>query len=535
MAHEGLQFSWSDSCRAALSSCLPCLRSSDAPSDSEYENENANVRRNNHRQGLNGALAHVVIPPPRARPDELEGLLADASDDAETLSLHSNIGDRSRRRGRGPKNKKKRHRDGGPKHIRVFGFDLFGRAPAIQLPESDDETPGAGVGGSARPRPRTISTDTLDSDAAPLDVSAIQELSAARQAEARAREEEERRAKEEQRRRRREKRALKRAAMAHALELHAGANEEFEGFQGSGPAFDQAFSPSLGSGSGSMSVSDSQEFGPFAQGQLAQPFDADAALAAEEDGDGADFGGESYTHRPRKSKSGRVGGSGTQTTSDTRSSSSRSYSFSYSNGTGPAPYNHQFLAQQTTLPRSPLAPLSPDIDSVPPSPTPAPNGAKKHRRKSTRSKAPSVATAGTASVSSNVSSQSATASQTASLISPPQSDAPDAAPGRPRIFAPSHGLGFEGIPDGFGEHAHEDVQERHAPVHRAVFDGGDGGFAEDADEEAEVEAERVRKERPRAAEPLAVASFPSVGLRGVQRTKSDMGVFLARRATSEDT
>ncbi|OSD02582.1 hypothetical protein PYCCODRAFT_1477573 [Trametes coccinea BRFM310] len=513
MAHSGLQFSWSDSCRAALS-CLPCLKSSDEPSDSEYDNQNAN-------RHLNGALAHVIIPPPRARPDELEGLLADASDDAETLSLHSNIGDRSRR---GRKSKKKRRRDGGPKHIRLFGFDLFGRPPAIQLPESDEED--AGEGRSSRPRPRTISTDTLDSDAAPLDVSAIQELSAARHAEALAREEEERRAKEERRRRRREKRELKRAAMARALELHADTNEEFEGFPGSGVAYDHAFSPSLGSGSGSLSVSDSQDFGPFAQGQLAQHFDADAALAAEEEGDGADFGGESYTHRPRKSQGGRVG---TQTTSDTRSSSSRSYSVSYSNSSGQvaaAPYNHQFLAQQQMLPRSPLSPLSPGTDSVPPSPgmgaPPGANGEKKkHRRKSTRSKAHSVSVAGSGSGSSNGHSQSATASQTASLVSPSQSDALGPAP---RVFSPAaHAQDFEGFPGGFGEHAHahDGEQELRAPVHSAFGDG-------EGDEEDDA-GERRRKERARASEHLAVASFPSVGLRGVQRTKSDMGVFLARR------
>ncbi|KAI9061569.1 hypothetical protein FKP32DRAFT_1604773 [Trametes sanguinea] len=420
MAHTGLQFSWSDSCRAALS-CLPCLKSSDEPSDSEYDNQNAN-------RHLNGALAHVIIPPPRARPDELEGLLADASDDAETLSLHSNIGDRSRR---GRKSKQRRRRDGGPKHIRVFGFDLFGRPPAIQLPESDEEE--AGEGRAARRRPRTISTDTLDSDAAPLDVSAIQELSAARHAEALAREDEERRAKEERRRRRREKRELKRAAMARALELHADANED----------------------------------------------------------------------------------------------SSRSYSISYSNSAGQAaaPYNHQFLAQQQTMPRSPLSPLSPDTDSVPPSPgagvPPIANGErkKKHRRKSARSKAHSVSVAGSASGSSNGRSQSATASQTASLVSPLQSDAPGPAP---RVFSPAHAQDFEGFPGGFGEHAPgaEQEQELRAPVHGA-FGEGEG--------EGEEDEERARKERARASAHLAVASFPSVGLRGVQRTKSDMGVFLARR------
>ncbi|TFK79355.1 hypothetical protein K466DRAFT_606207, partial [Polyporus arcularius HHB13444] len=115
-----VQFSWSDSVQAAFSSCLPCFKSSDGPSDSENEHQRPRNR--------DPAFAHAV-PPPRARPDELEGLLADTSDDADALSLHTNPGERRRR--------KKRRR--APKHIRIFGYDLFGRAPAIQLPESDDE------------------------------------------------------------------------------------------------------------------------------------------------------------------------------------------------------------------------------------------------------------------------------------------------------------------------------------------------------------------------------------------------------------
>ncbi|KAI0777801.1 hypothetical protein BD413DRAFT_610099 [Trametes elegans] len=482
-------FSWSDTFQAALSSCLPCLKSADGPSDAE-DNQTPRPRPGHT---LSGALTHGIIPPPRARPDELEGLLADASDDAETLSLHSNPGRNRRRRGAKDRRKKTKRAAGAPKHIRVFGFDLFGRAPAIQLPPSDDEGEGPNADGESR-RPRTISTDTLDSDAAPLDADAIQALSAARHAEAVAREEEERRRKEERRRVRRERRELKRAAMAHALALqHANGDEEFEGFQGSGPAppFGGApFSPSLGSGSGSLSlsVSDSQDFGPFAQGQLARPFDADAALAAEAesagrdgDADGADFGAESYTRRPRHGSKARAGGSGgTQTTSDTRSSGTRrtgsdSYAFA-------TPYNHQFLAQQQQQQYQPqTSPLSPytQSDGVPPSPgAPAPvNGAqnkqkKKHRRRSTRAEPTSASVTGSGSGSS----PSATASQTASLVSPPPSEP------APRVFTPADG--FEGFPGALGGHA---------------------------------------------PHPDAGAAFPSVGLRGIERTKSDMGVFLARR------
>lgn len=213
-------FSWSDSFRAVFGSCLHCFRA--APEEPADENPS------HHRTSAQEARFSVS----RIRSDELEGLLAD-SDDAETLSLHSNIGDRNRRR-----KKKPRQRKG----IKLFGFDLFGRPP-IYL--SDDE--GDGGGGRRRtPQPseaqvvvdhlegedpdrvRTLSTSTLDSDASPLDPSTINELSAARLAESMAREEEERRAKEERRRKRRERKALKKAAIALAMDGHG--EGDFEGF-----------------------------------------------------------------------------------------------------------------------------------------------------------------------------------------------------------------------------------------------------------------------------------------------------------------
>lgn len=203
------QFSWSDSLQAVFASCLYCLQS---PTDADRDhNDNQGTLR--PRNGLN-----YTIPPPRARPDELEGLLADAdSTDAETLSLHSNLGDERRRR-------KRRHPRKG---IRLFGWDLFGRPP-IHLAESDEE--GDGQGRSER-RSRTISSSTLDSDAAPLDASTIEHLSAARLAEATAAaEEERRRAKEERHRLRRERKELKRMAAAMAMGMHRYGEEEFEGF-----------------------------------------------------------------------------------------------------------------------------------------------------------------------------------------------------------------------------------------------------------------------------------------------------------------
>lgn len=218
-------FSWSDSLRAVFGSCLYCFRS--PQDDSQDENHS------HHRSSAPGPRLGV-----QTRRDELEGLLAD-SDEAETLSLHSNIGDRERRR-----KKKRRPRKG----IRLFGYDLFGRPP-IYL--SDDED-GGRVGrrrgqprlGNAEgehseaedlERVRTLSTSTLDSDAAPLDPSTIDELSAAQLAASLAREEEERKAreeerkaKEERRRKRRERKELKKAAMALAMDGHG--EGEFEGF-----------------------------------------------------------------------------------------------------------------------------------------------------------------------------------------------------------------------------------------------------------------------------------------------------------------
>ncbi|KAH9965532.1 hypothetical protein BGW80DRAFT_1447840 [Lactifluus volemus] len=125
-------FSWSDSFRALTSPCLSCLRS---------KNER----------------------------NELEDLLADSGSgttaDAETLSLHSNPGIPHRKRARFGKS------------IRLFGWNLFGRAP-IRLPDDDEDDEEEEEAEAARRRsrrrpPPTISSSTLDSDAAPLDSVAI--------------------------------------------------------------------------------------------------------------------------------------------------------------------------------------------------------------------------------------------------------------------------------------------------------------------------------------------------------------------------
>ena len=82
-----MHFSWSDSLHAAVSSCLPSFKHSDSDSESDAQTPR------------HPAFPHP-IPPPRARPDELDGLFADATDDADALSLHTNPGERRTRKKR---------------------------------------------------------------------------------------------------------------------------------------------------------------------------------------------------------------------------------------------------------------------------------------------------------------------------------------------------------------------------------------------------------------------------------------------------
>jgi len=195
------EFSWSDSLKAAFAPCLSCLNF-------------ASRTPHNDRPSSRSS----------SRPD-LDRLLRDVDTDteAETLSLHSNIGDSRRKR------KKKR---GPPKSITLFGFNLFGKPP-IRL-EGDDDLAAATIspagGHGSGPMKKSISTSTLDSDAAPLDSSTIAQLSTA-QLPSPGPSEEELRRKEERRRRRRERKE-KKEAIARAI---GQADPEFEGFPGSGP------------------------------------------------------------------------------------------------------------------------------------------------------------------------------------------------------------------------------------------------------------------------------------------------------------
>ncbi|KAG9038747.1 hypothetical protein FS837_001171, partial [Tulasnella sp. UAMH 9824] len=112
--------------------------------------------------------------------DELEGLLASASsdDDADAMSLHSNVGgNRKTRRKKGKGKKKQRDAWGvvgrnlsvnSRRSLQMFGWYPFGKP--IALPESSDEEDEVAREGR---RTRTLSNATNDSDAAPLDTSDI--------------------------------------------------------------------------------------------------------------------------------------------------------------------------------------------------------------------------------------------------------------------------------------------------------------------------------------------------------------------------
>ena len=246
-------FSWSDSFRATLGSCLPCLRRG-IDSDDEHDQQT----------GRGG---------PRSAREELERLLDEPMTDheAETMSLHSNVGGTRRKK----KPKRKTY-----KSIRILGVDLFGRRP---VPPEEDEGDAEGpIGGS---RARTISTSTLDSDAAPLADDAINDFTVRAQRrwapditdeQLAAEEEAERgRLETEGTASRTKRRELKRLAEMGIFNTHQN-SDEFEGF--------------VGSGSGVPPATD--EFGPFVGSQAAREL---PAQHEQEDEGVADFDAAAYT------------------------------------------------------------------------------------------------------------------------------------------------------------------------------------------------------------------------------------------------
>ncbi|KIK97288.1 hypothetical protein PAXRUDRAFT_825097 [Paxillus rubicundulus Ve08.2h10] len=297
-------FSYTDTVRAVLASCLPCFASS--PSQTPASNSNPN---------------HPGPRPARLSSNDLEHLLQDTDSDA--LSLHSNfaVSHRRTRQRRRPKFS-----------LTLFGYTLFGRPP-VYLPDDEDEGQGA--------RTRTLATtssSTLDSDAAPLDASAIERLTspdhhAALQRERERRrleeeeEEEEARRKAERRARRQERKARERASALMALTGESLAEGEvFEGFQGSGSTLPPRPSKLL----------------------RTERTDGEGSISGE--ADDADLGGELYTRKKRQSVV--WSGSG----SDSRSRTSASLS------AGDAPHarnSTQFTQQSIPYPHTQMhLPLS---------------------------------------------------------------------------------------------------------------------------------------------------------------------------------
>ena len=312
------EFSWSDSVKAAFSPCLSCLSFVSRTHNDQPSSQNS------------------------SRPD-LERLLQDVDTDTEveTLSLHSNIGDSRRKR------KKKR---GPSKNITLFGYNLFGKPP-IRLEGEDDLTAAitssAGGRRSTNTVKKSISTSTLDSDAAPLDPSTIAQLSAARSPSPGPSEEE---SKEERRRRRRERKERK-EALARTM---GQADAEFEGFPGSGPGVPVPSSP--------------REF------TLVSPTSPDEELA--EDGD---FDARAYNTRRHPGT--------TRSESDSRSRTSASAS----NPDSPY-YNNHYSSQQ------PAPTAAPSTQGQIPHDTP------RKKRKSSRPKGSSKSSSSKTSQSPSISS-----------------------------------------------------------------------------------------------------------------------------------
>ncbi|KIM33076.1 hypothetical protein M408DRAFT_326735 [Serendipita vermifera MAFF 305830] len=283
-------FSWADSIRATIGTCLPCV-APNADSDDERD------------QGRAAGLASAR--------DELERLLDEpiSDEDAETVSLHSNVG---RRAGKARKKKTPTR-----KSVRVFGIDLFGRRPA--LPNDDDDIQNHDEH-ARRPagRPRAISTSNLDADAAPVDEAMLDFTARAQKrwaptptAEEIAAEEllERQRAEKELRKaQRRERKELKRLAEAGAFD-HPEA-DEFEGFPGSGGA------PGDGH----------DEFGPFVDvtsSNGASTSGNNHVSSDDKEDEDVDFGASAYTKKRRVADGeGSRSGSGSHSRSRSRTSAS---------------------------------------------------------------------------------------------------------------------------------------------------------------------------------------------------------------------
>ncbi|TDL22011.1 hypothetical protein BD410DRAFT_898582 [Rickenella mellea] len=543
-------FSWTDGVRAALSSCLPCLVSRTTTTTNNgngidsTSSSNAHQERSGHRQ---------------SQYDELEGLLADSGEttdtDAETVSLHSNLGDRQHAQRR-----RKRKKNSGRKVIRLFGWDLFGKPP-IALEESDDEGgDGArnrrkGRGRRTAPPLSLTSSLTMDSDARPLDPATIEQLSSPPPRTTSLPtspsphtspskhqpqhvdgdtilEQEARRLKEEREERKRERRALKRAAKAIALGID---DTEFEGFQGSGPGFPSPYttrssqapsSPSTYASPGGVGGGGGQgsEFGPFVHarsehGSQYQYHDQGLGGDDDEGDDAPDFGGEVYTRNARPT--GGSTGSGSQ-------SQSRGTSASQSQSNPPQYiYNHHYISQAHMVPLPPTPSsdgrLSPRVPNAP-----APSGAdtttlptsdqfpppKKTKKSSSSSSSKRSSKSRSSTSKNSKSNSSASTSQSQSIPSPVTSTFPEP---RVQVRLPPQ------------------LHQVQAPHPYALARSAREGSGVNGDrEEGEGDAFAFDGSKNDVQAAPGGGGFPSTGFfggaaGGMRRKNSDMGAFLARR------
>lgn len=378
-------FSWSDTFHALLSPCLSCLRAA---------HPHPHLTNNDHLYD-------------RTRSDQsadLEGLLADSSssEDAETLSLHSNFGAGSAEERR--RRKKKRVGNWG----RFWGWDLFGRRPAIQLPLDDNEAEGEDGEGEEgrrrrerRRRPATLSSSTLDSDAAPVDVGAITSQLAGQPdpvagPQTVVENHEEARERAERKARRKERKELKRAALAFSLEHGGPDGEEFEGFQGSGSA-PRIPSPFTRAHRHQDSISSHTSSSGHIRSPPILPDD-------EQELADADFDAHSYAKRRT---TGGSGGSGSRSRSDSHSRSSASQ--------GQIPYNH--YQASSPFPPSPLG--QPDLNDPG---APIATSTPKPKRSKSKSKSSKSSSSKKSSNNSDSITTSDPTDQSPSLASPTMLD-----------------------------------------------------------------------------------------------------------------
>ncbi|EDR01268.1 uncharacterized protein LACBIDRAFT_333476 [Laccaria bicolor S238N-H82] len=236
----------------------------------------------------------------------LRWIIVDPSDNerAETPSLPSNPG----RERRGGKRKSKTGANVTRRRITLFGFDLFGRPPPIQLPDDNDDAPlfrRHSSGGRSTP----TATYTFDSDAAPLPT--IQSISMSKASEA-ANAEAKR--KEERRQRRNEMKGLV-LAMGRSL----------KGFRG-------VWCWGWWGDDGYVFVGVSLSFAislpiPANERRLRGLRIRPPPIAAEQDDEDADLDGSLYARKKSKSTNGVHSIGGTSDSRRNRSSLSRTSAF----------------------------------------------------------------------------------------------------------------------------------------------------------------------------------------------------------------